>query len=147
MDGIQYHTNLKQNAKGLAKQKEGEKQRRSPSIFSKKAASQPNSPRREEEQENEFEETICPKFQDPNNSNRFHGQCLQHGQNLDGIQGQRGAKNETTPFPREIALSPCVVNNLRETKSSILTLKDIKNGLLSLKELNSSLLSIINISV
>ncbi|MBW0569546.1 hypothetical protein O181_109261 [Austropuccinia psidii MF-1] len=39
-------------------------------------------------------------------SKRCHGKRLQHGQNLDGIQRQRGEKNETIPmrqphFPRK----------------------------------------------
>ncbi|MBW0579761.1 hypothetical protein O181_119476 [Austropuccinia psidii MF-1] len=55
-------------------------------------------------------------FQNPK---RFHVQCLQHGLNFDGIQIQGGAKNETTPFPKEITLSPDVVNTLTELKDSI----------------------------
>ncbi|MBW0592220.1 hypothetical protein O181_131935, partial [Austropuccinia psidii MF-1] len=66
------------------------------------APSQPNSARTEKE----LEETIFPKLKDPKSPKRCHGQCLQYGQNLDGIQGQRGTKNETTSFPKEITLSP-----------------------------------------
>ncbi|MBW0593812.1 hypothetical protein O181_133527 [Austropuccinia psidii MF-1] len=69
-------------------QKEGGNQVRSPSSFYQQAPSQPTSPRREEEQEKELEKTILPKLQDSKNPKRCHGQCLQHGQNLDGIQGQ-----------------------------------------------------------
>ncbi|MBW0499790.1 hypothetical protein O181_039505 [Austropuccinia psidii MF-1] len=72
--------------KGVPRQKEGGKQGRSPSSFYQKSSSQPTSPRREEEQEKEPEETIFPKIQDPNNPKRWHGKCLQNGQNLDGIQ-------------------------------------------------------------
>ncbi|MBW0591612.1 hypothetical protein O181_131327 [Austropuccinia psidii MF-1] len=77
-------------------QKEGGKQGRTPSSFYQQASSQATSPRREEEKEKGLEETIFPKLQDPKNSKRFHGKCFQHSQNLDGIQGQRGTKNETT---------------------------------------------------
>ncbi|MBW0593482.1 hypothetical protein O181_133197 [Austropuccinia psidii MF-1] len=51
-------------------QKEGGKQGRSPSSFYQQASSQPTSPRREEEQEKEFEETIFPKLQDSKNTKR-----------------------------------------------------------------------------
>ncbi|MBW0542754.1 hypothetical protein O181_082469 [Austropuccinia psidii MF-1] len=67
-----------------------------------------------------------PSYRIPKNPKRCHGQCLQHGQNLDGIQGQRGAKNETTSFPKEITLSPDVVNTLTEIENSILPLKELK---------------------
>ncbi|MBW0545443.1 hypothetical protein O181_085158 [Austropuccinia psidii MF-1] len=99
---------LNQEDKRIPCQKERSKQGRSPSSFYQKASSQPNSPRREQEQEKELEEAIFPKLQDPKNPKICHGQCLQHGQNLDGIQGQRGTKNETTSFPKEITLSPDV---------------------------------------
>ncbi|MBW0593393.1 hypothetical protein O181_133108 [Austropuccinia psidii MF-1] len=111
------------------------------------APSQPTSPRREEEQEKELEKTIFPKLQDSKNPKICHGQCLQHGQNLDGIQGQGGAKNETTSFPKEITMSPDVVNTLTEVKNSILTLKEIKNSLLSLQEINNNLSSFAKIVV
>ncbi|MBW0554943.1 hypothetical protein O181_094658 [Austropuccinia psidii MF-1] len=47
--------------------KEGGKQGRSPISFYQQASSQPTSPRKEEEQEKELEETIFPKLQDPKN--------------------------------------------------------------------------------
>ncbi|MBW0570442.1 hypothetical protein O181_110157 [Austropuccinia psidii MF-1] len=84
-----------QKDKGVPCLKEGGKQGRSPSSCYQQASSQPNSPR-EEEQEKELEETIFPKQWDSKNAKRCHGHFLQHGQNLDGIQGQRGTKNETT---------------------------------------------------
>ncbi|MBW0552751.1 hypothetical protein O181_092466 [Austropuccinia psidii MF-1] len=119
-------------AKGFAQLKEGGTQGRSPSSFYQQATRKPTSPRREEEQEKELEEAIFPKLHNPKNQKRFHGQCLQHSQNLDGIQGQRGIKNETTPFPQDIPLSPVVVNTLTVLKNSILPLKEIKNSLLFL---------------
>ncbi|MBW0591898.1 hypothetical protein O181_131613 [Austropuccinia psidii MF-1] len=97
--------------------KEGGNQGRSPSSFYQKA------PRREEEQEKELEKTIFPKLQDSKNPKGCHRQCLQHGQNLDGIQGQGGTNNETTSFPKEITLSKDVVNTSTEIKNSILPLK------------------------
>ncbi|MBW0467034.1 hypothetical protein O181_006749 [Austropuccinia psidii MF-1] len=109
-------------------QKEGGEQGRSASSFKQQASSQPTSPRREEEKEKELEETIFPKPQDSKNSKRCHGQFLQHGQNLDAIQGQRRTKNETTSFSLKITLSPDVVNPLTEIKNSILPLKRIKNS-------------------
>ncbi|MBW0586483.1 hypothetical protein O181_126198 [Austropuccinia psidii MF-1] len=78
------------------------------------APSQPTSPIMEEQQENKLEKTIFPKLQDSKNPKRCHGKCLQHGQNLDRIQGQGGARNEKTSFPKEIALSPDVVNTSKE---------------------------------
>ncbi|MBW0509765.1 hypothetical protein O181_049480 [Austropuccinia psidii MF-1] len=90
-----------QKDKGLPQQKEGGKQGRIPSIFYQKTTSQRASPRREEEQETELEETILPKLQDPKNPKRFHGQCLQHGHNFDGIQGQGGQKMRHPHFPKE----------------------------------------------
>ncbi|MBW0580078.1 hypothetical protein O181_119793, partial [Austropuccinia psidii MF-1] len=118
---------------GVLLHKEGGNQGRGPSSFYQKASSQPTTPRREEEQENKLEQTIFPKLQDSKNPKRCHVQCLQHGQNFDGIQRQRGAKNETTPFPKEITLSRDVVNTLTELKDSILPIEDIKNSLLSLQ--------------
>ncbi|MBW0515682.1 hypothetical protein O181_055397 [Austropuccinia psidii MF-1] len=128
-----------QEDKGEPCQKERGNQGRSFSSFYQQASSQPTSPRREKEQEKELEETIFPKLKDPKNPKRCHGQFLQHGKNLDGIQGQRGTKNETTSFPKEIPLSPYVVNTLTEIINSILPLKDIRNSLLTLQEINNSL--------
>ncbi|MBW0571824.1 hypothetical protein O181_111539 [Austropuccinia psidii MF-1] len=127
-----------QEDKGIPFQKERGKQGISPSRFYQQASSQPTSPRREEEQEKELEETIFLKLQDPKNPKICHGQCLQNGQNLDGIHGQRGTKNETTLFPKEIPLYLDVVKTLTEVKNSIFPLKDIKNSLLSLQEVNNS---------
>ncbi|MBW0585053.1 hypothetical protein O181_124768 [Austropuccinia psidii MF-1] len=62
--------------KDWCNKKEGGKQGRSPRSFYLQATSQLTSPRREEEQENQLEETIFPKLQDSNNPKRFHGQCL-----------------------------------------------------------------------
>ncbi|MBW0535530.1 hypothetical protein O181_075245 [Austropuccinia psidii MF-1] len=87
-----------QKDKGLAQQEKGGKQGRSPISFYQKASSQPTSPRREEEQDKEFEEKILCKLQDLKNPEGFHGQFLQHGHKLDGIQGKRGIKNEITQF-------------------------------------------------
>ncbi|MBW0518469.1 hypothetical protein O181_058184 [Austropuccinia psidii MF-1] len=131
-----------QDDKGIPCQKEGGKQGRSTSSFYQQASSQRNSPKREEEKEKEMKETIFPNLKDPKNPKRCHGQCLQHGQNLDGSQGQRGTNNETTSFLKEITLSPDVVNNLTEIRNSILPLKDIKNILLSLHEMNNNLSSV-----
>ncbi|MBW0590710.1 hypothetical protein O181_130425 [Austropuccinia psidii MF-1] len=89
-----------QKEKGVPCQKEGGKQGRSPSSCYQKASSQPTSPRREEEQLKELEETIFPKLHDSKNPKICHGQCLQNGQNRDGIQRQRGAHNKKTPFPK-----------------------------------------------
>ncbi|MBW0502830.1 hypothetical protein O181_042545 [Austropuccinia psidii MF-1] len=72
-----------QEDKGIPGQKERGKQGRSPSSFYQQASSQPTSSRREEEQEKELEETSFPKLQDSKNPKICHGQCLQHGQNLD----------------------------------------------------------------
>ncbi|MBW0514141.1 hypothetical protein O181_053856 [Austropuccinia psidii MF-1] len=136
-----------QEDQGMPDQKEGGKQRRSPSSFYQQAPSQPTSPRSEEEQEKELEKTIFPRLQHFKNLKRCHGKCLQHGPNLDGIQGQRGTKNETTSFPKEITLSPDFGNTLIEITNSILPLKEIKNSLLSLQEINNSLSSLTNIVV
>ncbi|MBW0528033.1 hypothetical protein O181_067748 [Austropuccinia psidii MF-1] len=111
------------------------------------APSQPTSPRKEEEQEKELEKNIFPKLQDSKNPKRCHGQCLQHGQNLDGSQGQGGAKNETTSFPKEITLSADVVNTSTEIKNSIFPPKEIKDSLLSLQEINNNLSSLTEIVV
>ncbi|MBW0571053.1 hypothetical protein O181_110768 [Austropuccinia psidii MF-1] len=136
-----------QKDQGVPLQKEGGKRGRSPSSFYQQASSQPTSPRREKEQERELEETIIPTLQDSKNPKRCHGQCLQNGQNFDVFQGQRGAKIETTTFPKEITLSPDVVNTSTKVKESILPLKDIKNNLLSLQEINNSLSSLTKIVV
>ncbi|MBW0561709.1 hypothetical protein O181_101424 [Austropuccinia psidii MF-1] len=120
-----------QKDQGIPCQKEGSNQGRSASSFYQKAPSQPTSPRREEEQEKELEKTIFPKVKDSKHPKRFHGKWLQYGQNLDGIQGQGGTKNETTSFPKETTLSPDVVNASTEIKNSIFPLKEIKNSLLS----------------
>ncbi|MBW0539475.1 hypothetical protein O181_079190 [Austropuccinia psidii MF-1] len=121
-----------QKYKGVPCQKEGGKQGRSPSSFYQKTSSQPTSPRREEETQKELEETIFLQLQNSKNPKRCHGQFLQHGQNLDIIQGQR-TKNETTAFPKEITLSPDFLNTSTEIKNSILPLKYIKSSLLSLQ--------------
>ncbi|MBW0587618.1 hypothetical protein O181_127333 [Austropuccinia psidii MF-1] len=101
-----------QKDQGVPCQKEGGNQGRRPSSFYQQTPSQPTSPKREEEQEKGLEKTILPTLQDSKNPKRCHGQCLQHGQNLDGIQGQGGAKNKTITFPKEITLSPDFVETL-----------------------------------
>ncbi|MBW0497721.1 hypothetical protein O181_037436 [Austropuccinia psidii MF-1] len=102
--------------KGIPCQNKRGKQGRSPSSFYQQAASQPTSPRREKEKEKELEETIFPNLQDAKNPKTCHGKCLQHGQNLDGIQGKRETKNVTTSFSKEIALSTDVVDTVSEIK-------------------------------
>ncbi|MBW0588490.1 hypothetical protein O181_128205 [Austropuccinia psidii MF-1] len=87
MDGSRYHSNLKsKHIKDWKNKKQGGKKGRRPSRFFQQTKAQPTSPRREEEQEKELEETILPKLQDSKNTQRFHGQFLKHAQNLDGIQ-------------------------------------------------------------
>ncbi|MBW0464610.1 hypothetical protein O181_004325 [Austropuccinia psidii MF-1] len=76
-----------QKYKGLGQQKAGGKQERSPSSFYKKASSQPTSPRRGNEQEKKNLRNHTPPV------TRCHGTNLQHGQNLDEIQGKTGARN------------------------------------------------------
>ncbi|MBW0590508.1 hypothetical protein O181_130223 [Austropuccinia psidii MF-1] len=129
-----------QKDQGVPCQKKGGNQGRSPSSFYQQAPSQPTSPRREEEKK-ELEKTIFPKLQDLKNLKGCHGQGIQHGQNLDGIQGQGRTKNETASFPKD------VVNTLTEIKNSILPLKEIKNSLLSLQEINNNLSSLTKIVV
>ncbi|MBW0555125.1 hypothetical protein O181_094840 [Austropuccinia psidii MF-1] len=102
-------------------------------VTKDEAPSQRTFPRREEEQEKELEKTIFPKLQDSKDPKKCHGEFLQHGQNLDGIQGQGGETNETTSFLKEITLSPDVVSTSTEIKNSILPLKEIRNSLLSLQ--------------
>ncbi|MBW0583062.1 hypothetical protein O181_122777 [Austropuccinia psidii MF-1] len=102
-----------QQDEGVPCQKEEGQKGRSPCSFCQKSSSQPTSPRREEE----MEETIFPKLQDSKNPKRCHGKCFQHGQSLDGIQGQRGTKNETTLFPKEITFSPEFLYTLTEFKN------------------------------
>ncbi|MBW0543065.1 hypothetical protein O181_082780 [Austropuccinia psidii MF-1] len=80
-----------------------------------------------------------PSYRIPEVQTRCLGQCLQHGQNLDGIQGQRGTKDGTTSFSKEITLSPDIVNNLTEIRNNNSRLKDIKNSLLSIQEINNNL--------
>ncbi|MBW0568322.1 hypothetical protein O181_108037 [Austropuccinia psidii MF-1] len=105
-----------QKNKGVPSQKEGGKQVRSPSSSYQKTSSQPTSPRRKEEQEKELEKTIFPKLQDSKNPTRCHGKHLQHGENLDGIKGQRGKKNETTLCVKKTTLSPDSFNTLTQIK-------------------------------
>ncbi|MBW0545666.1 hypothetical protein O181_085381 [Austropuccinia psidii MF-1] len=101
----------------------------------------------QEEKKKKWRKQDSPSYRIPRLQKRFHEQCLQNGQNLHRIQGQRGANNETTPFLKEITLSPDVLNTLAENKNSILPLKEIKNDLLSLQEINSSLLYLTQIVV
>ncbi|MBW0592334.1 hypothetical protein O181_132049 [Austropuccinia psidii MF-1] len=61
-----------QEDKGIPCQKEGGKQGRSPSSFYKQRSSQTPSPRREEEQEKEFQEATLHKLKDPKNPKRCH---------------------------------------------------------------------------
>ncbi|MBW0576765.1 hypothetical protein O181_116480 [Austropuccinia psidii MF-1] len=72
-----------QKDKQMTQQKEGGKQRRSPSSVYQQATSQPTSPKREEEKEKALEETILPKLQNSKNPKRCHVKCFQHGQNPD----------------------------------------------------------------
>ncbi|MBW0495728.1 hypothetical protein O181_035443 [Austropuccinia psidii MF-1] len=110
-----------QNNNKLAQKKGRGKEGRSPISFYQKATSQPISPKGEEE----LEETMFPKLQGLNNPKGCHEQCLQHGQILDGIQGQRRAKNKITKFPKEISFSSDFVNTLTEIKKSTLPLKKL----------------------
>ncbi|MBW0539240.1 hypothetical protein O181_078955 [Austropuccinia psidii MF-1] len=74
----------------------------------------------------ESEETIHPYVQDPNNTQRCHGNSFQNGQNHDGIHGKRGKKKETTIFPKEINLSPDIVNTSSKIENCIISFKDTK---------------------
>ncbi|MBW0532761.1 hypothetical protein O181_072476 [Austropuccinia psidii MF-1] len=74
------------------------------------APSQPTSPRREEEKEKELNKTIFPKLQDSKNPKGCQGQCIQHGQNLDEIQGQGRTKNDATSIRKEITWCKDVSN-------------------------------------
>ncbi|MBW0560599.1 hypothetical protein O181_100314 [Austropuccinia psidii MF-1] len=92
---------LNQKDQGVPLQKQGGEQGRSPSSFHQQASSQPTSPKGEEEQEKELDRTIFTKLRDSKNTKIFHGQWLQHGQNLNGIQGQ-GEKRMIQPhFPKK----------------------------------------------
>ncbi|MBW0583274.1 hypothetical protein O181_122989, partial [Austropuccinia psidii MF-1] len=124
-----------QKYQGVPCQKEGGIQGRSPSSFYQHAPRQPTSPRREEEKEKELEKTIFPKIQDSKNPKGCHGKCLHHGQNLDGIQGQGGTKNETTSFPKEMAFPKDIVNTSTEIKNRLLSLQEINNNLSSLTKI------------
>ncbi|MBW0585144.1 hypothetical protein O181_124859 [Austropuccinia psidii MF-1] len=121
-----------------SKKREESKEEAPVALTRKSQANQPSQEGKKNKKK-ELDETIFPKPQDYKNLKRCHGQCLQHGQNFDGIQKQRGLKNETTPFTKEITLSTNVANTLTELKDSILPLKDIKHSLLSLQEINNSL--------
>ncbi|MBW0572028.1 hypothetical protein O181_111743 [Austropuccinia psidii MF-1] len=136
-----------QKDQGVPYQKEGGNQGKSPSSFKQQAPSQPTLPRREEEKGNELEKTTFPKLQDFKTKKRCHGKCLQHGQNLDGIQGHGGANNETTSFPKEIALSQNFLSTLKRLKNSILPVKEIKNSLLSVQPRTNDLSSLTKIDV
>ncbi|MBW0555802.1 hypothetical protein O181_095517 [Austropuccinia psidii MF-1] len=61
-----------QKDQGVTLPKEGGRKGRSPSSFYQQASSKPTSPRKEEEQEKELEETIFPKLQDSKNPKRCH---------------------------------------------------------------------------
>ncbi|MBW0545833.1 hypothetical protein O181_085548 [Austropuccinia psidii MF-1] len=78
---------------------------------------------------------------------KCHRQCLQHGQNLDGIKRQRRTKNEKTSFPNKMTLSPDVLSTLTQIKNSFFLSKYIKNGLLSLQEINNNLSSLTKIVI
>ncbi|MBW0528461.1 hypothetical protein O181_068176 [Austropuccinia psidii MF-1] len=136
-----------QKDQGVPCQKEGGNQGRSPGSLYQQAPSQFTSTRRQEEQETELEETTFPKLQDSKNPKGCLGQWLQHGQDLDGIQGEGGAKNEKISFPKEITLSPDVLNTSTEISNSILPPQEIKNSQLSLQEINNNLSSLTKIVV
>ncbi|MBW0520247.1 hypothetical protein O181_059962 [Austropuccinia psidii MF-1] len=61
---------------GVPCQKRRRNPRNKPQCFYQQAPSQPTSPKREEEQEQELEKTIFPKLQDSKNPKGFHGKCL-----------------------------------------------------------------------
>ncbi|MBW0503475.1 hypothetical protein O181_043190 [Austropuccinia psidii MF-1] len=93
--------------KVLEQQKEGGKKEASLASTSKPKARQPLQSGRNNKKKN-WRKHIPPVT-------GCHGQCLQHGENLDFIQIQRGAKNEKTTFPKEIGLFPDFVNTLTQS--------------------------------
>ncbi|MBW0559407.1 hypothetical protein O181_099122 [Austropuccinia psidii MF-1] len=129
-----------------AKKKEASKEEAPVASTSKPQANQlPQEGKKKKKKD--WRRPYSPSYRIPKIQKRCHGQCLQHGQNLDGIQGQRRTKDERTSFPKEINFSPDVVNHLTEIKDSILPLKDIKNSLLSSQEINNSFSSLKRIDV
>ncbi|MBW0571664.1 hypothetical protein O181_111379 [Austropuccinia psidii MF-1] len=122
--------------------KRGRKARKKPQYLLPESLKPTNLPRKGRRTRKKFEGTIFLKLRDSKNPKRCHGQCLQYAQNLDGIIGQRGTKNETTSFPKEITFSPDFVNTLTEIKETILPVKCIKNSFIYLQEINNNLSSL-----
>ncbi|MBW0533832.1 hypothetical protein O181_073547 [Austropuccinia psidii MF-1] len=135
------------NIKEYHAKKKEETKEEAPVTSTRKPQANPLPQEGKKNKKKELEKTIFPRLQDSKNPKRCRGQCLQHGQNNDGIQGQGGAKSETTSFPKEITLSPDVVNTLTEIKNSCLPLREFKNSLLLLQEINNNLSSLTKIVV
>ncbi|MBW0591229.1 hypothetical protein O181_130944 [Austropuccinia psidii MF-1] len=132
MVGIHYHPNLKsKNIKDWNNKKRGARKEGAPAASTSKLPDSQPPQEGEKNKKKEVEETIFPKLQDSKNPKRCHGKFLQNGHDFDGIQGKRGTKNEETPFPKEITLSPYFVNTLTEIKNTIVPVKNIKHGFLS----------------
>ncbi|MBW0502392.1 hypothetical protein O181_042107 [Austropuccinia psidii MF-1] len=137
---------IKKTKEYHSKMREKSKEEAPVASISKPQANQPPQEGKKKKKKN-WRKSYSPSYRIPKVQKRCHGQCLQHGQNLDGIQGQRRTKNKKTSFPNKRTLSPDVVNTLTEIKNSILPLKDIKNSLLSLQEINNKLSSLTKIAL
>ncbi|MBW0523219.1 hypothetical protein O181_062934 [Austropuccinia psidii MF-1] len=129
-----------------AKKREATKEE-APVASTSKSQANPLPQEGKKNKKNNWRKPSFPSHRIPKIQKICHGQFLLHGQNLDGIQGQGGEKNETTSFPKEITLSQDVVNTLTEIQNGILPPKEIKNSLLYLKEINDSLSSLTKIVV
>ncbi|MBW0513351.1 hypothetical protein O181_053066, partial [Austropuccinia psidii MF-1] len=99
-----------QKDQGIPCKKERGKQGRSPSSSYQQASSQPASQEGKKNKKRNWNRPYSSSYRILKIQKKCHGQCLQHGQNHDGIQVQRGTKNATTSFPKETTFTPDVVN-------------------------------------
>ncbi|MBW0542549.1 hypothetical protein O181_082264 [Austropuccinia psidii MF-1] len=92
-----------------SKKREASKEEEPVASTGKAQANQPPQEGKKNKKQN-WRKSYSASYRVPKKAKRCYGKCLQHGQNLNGIQGQRQTKNETTSFPKIITLSPDVVN-------------------------------------
>ncbi|MBW0592546.1 hypothetical protein O181_132261 [Austropuccinia psidii MF-1] len=94
MDGIHYHSNP-QIKEYHAKKKEATKEE-APVASTSKPQAKPLPQEGKKNKKNNWRKSYSPSYRIPKNTKGCHGQCFQHGQNLDGIQGQGRTNNKTT---------------------------------------------------
>ncbi|MBW0593729.1 hypothetical protein O181_133444 [Austropuccinia psidii MF-1] len=90
--------NIKKIKEYHAKKREATKEE-APVASTRNPQDNPLSKEGKKNKNKNWRKPYSPSYRIPKIQKRFNGQFLQHGQNIEGIQGEGGKKNHTISFP------------------------------------------------